>query len=120
MAAPTTLTNSVGVTISAGATVAISWTAPDTQGEVTSYAISIKKKDGDFAQSGECPDGLELTCTVNVATLRSTTFLLVGEDVVVAKVTATNGKGEEATSPEGGIALIPNDAPTGCKENGVR
>jgi hypothetical protein len=97
--------------------IQVSWTAPHNgHTPITSFLVEIRQQDGlTFSTTSLC-DGADATtmsnkyCQVDIGTLRSDPFLLDWGEVVGARVSAINIKGESLKSDvgEGGtIADIP-------------
>ena len=80
--------------------ITLSWELPDENSDsVTEYEILIQTKDGAWVEdSVDCEASVDpilsaRTCDVQLTTLRSNPYLLVYNDLVVAKGRASNSKG---------------------------
>jgi hypothetical protein len=89
-----------------GTDVKIAWTAPYSGGSgvaITSYSILIRKHDSTFVSYLPACDGTDATvisnryCLIPMSDIISTFGLLQGE-LIVAKVKATNSKGDSPYS----------------------
>jgi hypothetical protein len=114
-------------TLVLGSDVRISWTEPYHGGvgiELTSYIIQVMTETGSYISDAEC-DGSETSiidnkyCDIMMTTLTASSFNLELGDLVVARVTAINEKGQgeySEVNSKGALVevlpLAPSNAPT--------
>lgn len=107
--------------------IVINWVAPSANGSpITGYRITIKQQDGTYTSDLSNCDGTAASsivtnkqCTVPIATLTSSPYLLTLGDNVYAKVYAINFYGESASSDagNGGTILYVPSKPVGLTNN---
>ena len=99
------------------ANVVVAWTLPTDLGGLStlSYIVEIKTSTATFEKdltncNAETSSSIQSSrsCTIPVASLRSSPFNLVDSASVTARVTATNLIGSSAVSSEGNGAILPN------------
>jgi len=110
-------TPSAPTTIVSGTNIVVDWNTPSDNGAaITSYTIKIKQNDSIFSEELTSCDGTDATvkantqCTIPIATLHASPFLLPELSTIVATVLAINSVGSSATSSQGGTAVIPSTA----------
>ena len=80
----------------------IEWTAPADGGSaITSYTVQIRQIDGSTFTIYDGCTGVAITCTVPISALIATPYSLGHNNLVRAKVKATNAVGSSDYSPEG-------------------
>jgi hypothetical protein len=93
--------------------VSISWSEPVTNGSpITAYKIFVQEQGSTFTEETvECVGTdssiiASRTCTIALATLKASPYLLVKDDSVVAKIVSVNFYGESILSTQGSGAVI--------------
>jgi hypothetical protein len=99
------------------------WTKPDNSGSpITGYTVTIRQSDDSTFSTDltncDMTSSTATTCTIPVATLRTTPYSLEWGSSVYVKVIATNSYGDSVESNEGNGAVITTtpDEPTAVVE----
>ena len=108
-----------GVPTQSASGLTVTWTAPNSQAPITSYALEVRASDGSTWTAPPTVDcdtasGATVkarTCTVPWATLAGATYTLVGAKAAV-RVSATSQWGTSAMSPISQTAGVLPSVPT--------